>query len=77
MSEDSKTNFDLNKALARLQEITDQMDSSDSDIDTLLKLYEEAKILIELCKNKIENVKLKFSEINQQYNNTEKDLEQT
>lgn len=55
--------FSLEKSLARLEEISEQLGSADLSLDESLKLFEEGTKLVKKCKEKIESAELKIKEL--------------
>ncbi len=58
-----KENMMFEEALARLEEISDMLQSGDVALDEVLKLYEEGVKLSQQCAKKLESAELKFKEI--------------
>ncbi len=58
-----KDNMTFEEALARLEEISDMLQSGDVALDEVLKLYEEGVKLSQQCAKKLESAELKFKEI--------------
>ncbi len=58
-----KENMTFEEALARLEEISDMLQSGDVALDEVLKLYEEGVKLSQQCAKKLESAELKFKEI--------------
>ena len=56
-------NITYTKAINRLNEIMQQMESDNLDIDTLTDTLKEAKELITYCKEKLYSVDLSIKEI--------------
>ena len=46
-------------AIARLEEITDKMESSETGLDDKLKLFEEGQKLLKVCRDRLETVERK------------------
>ena len=44
------------KAMKRLEQIVKQIESGETDIDSLTAILKEAKCLVEFCKEKLTNV---------------------
>ena len=55
----------LKKMFKDLDNILNQLESSDIDIDEMVKLYEKGMVISEECKQKIKNAELKIELINQ------------
>ena len=55
-----------------LEDILNQLESSDIDIDEMVKLYEKGMAISEECKQKIKNAELKIELINQNKNKENK-----
>ena len=58
-----KESMTFEEALARLEEISDMLQSGDVALDEVLKLYEEGIKLSQQCAKKLESAELKFKEI--------------
>ena len=56
-------NFDT--ALLRLKEITESLESSETDLEMSMKLYEEGVHLVAFCNKALENAKQKVIELSQ------------
>lgn len=50
--------------LQRIREITEAMDSTETSLDDMIKLYEEGMALAGECKGFLENAEMKIVEIN-------------
>ncbi len=57
------------KALARLGEISEEMEKPDLPLDSAVKLYAEASELAAFCKKNITEAKLSVEKINAEINN--------
>ncbi len=51
------------KAIKRLEEIVEQLDSGKLSLDESLKLFEESTALTAFCNSSLENAKLKITEL--------------
>ena len=51
----------FNENLAKLEQITQQLENGDCDIETAANLYEEGMKTIKECEQTIQNAKLKVS----------------
>ena len=60
-----KKKINLKKTFQELEEILHKLESSNVDIDEMVKLYEDGMKLVKECKNKIENAEQKIKVINQ------------
>lgn len=58
-----KDNMTFEEALARLEDISDMLQSGEVALDEVLKLYEEGVKLSQECAKKLEEAELKFKEI--------------
>lgn len=56
-------NFDT--ALLRLKEITETLESGETDLEMSMKLYEEGVHLVAFCNKSLENAKQKVIELSQ------------
>ncbi len=56
-------NIDFEVALARLEEITCQLEGGTASLDDSLKLFEEGVLLVRLCNEKLENAKLRVLKV--------------
>lgn len=54
--------FNIEDALKRLSDISDQLSSSDS-LNNSLALYDEAKLLIQQCNFYLESIKINYENI--------------
>lgn len=62
----SENKMTYEKAMARIEEISAAMEDQSLSIDTSAKLFEEAVKLISFCNNKLKEVELKISKINEE-----------
>jgi len=60
-----KKKINLKETFQELEEILHKLESSNVDIDEMVKLYEDGMKLVKECKNKIENAEQKIKVINQ------------
>ena len=56
-------NIGFEAALARLEEITRQLEGGAASLDDSLKLFEEGVMLVRLCNEKLENAKLRVLKV--------------
>ena len=56
-------NMTYEKAIKRLEEIVEQLDSGKLSLDESLKLFEESTKLTAFCNSSLENAKLKLTEL--------------
>ncbi|MBQ8784381.1 MAG: exodeoxyribonuclease VII small subunit [Clostridia bacterium] len=56
-------NMTYEKAVKRLEEIVEQLDSGKLTLDESLKLFEESTVLTAFCNKGLENAKLKITEL--------------
>ena len=63
-----KKKINLKETFQELEEILHKLESSNIDIDEMVKLYEHGMKLTEECKNKIEDAEQKIKIINQDDN---------
>ena len=63
-----KKKINLKETFQELEEILHKLESSNIDIDEMVKLYEHGMKLTEECKNKIEDAEQKIKIINQDEN---------
>ncbi len=56
-------NIGFEAALARLEEITRQLEGGSASLDDSLKLFEEGVMLVRLCNEKLENAKLRVLKV--------------
>ena len=68
-----KNKINLQKVFQELDEILNKLESSDLDIDEMVKLYEEGMNLTKECKLKIKEAEQKIQIINKD-NSATKDL---
>ncbi len=61
------------KALKRLEEIADTLDSGSLSLDESLKLFEEATKLTAFCNDCLEKAKLKITELSAQKESGDED----
>ena len=59
-----KKNNNLKEIFQDLDGILKQLESSDLDIDKMVKLYEEGMTLTKICKNKIQEAEQRIKIIN-------------
>ncbi len=50
-------------ALKRLEDIVDQMESGETDLDTMIASFEEGQRLVKFCTNKLNEVEKKIEKI--------------
>ena len=62
----SENEMTYEKAMARIEEISAAMEDQSLSIDNSAKLFEEAVNLISFCNNKLKEVELKISKINEE-----------
>ena len=60
----TKNKINLKQAFEKLENILDQLESSNLDIDQMVKLYEKGMELSKHCKNIIEKAEQKIAIIN-------------
>lgn len=60
-----KKGMTLEKAIERLEEITNEMQNDEVSIDDALKLFEEGTKLVSFCKDKLNNTALKITELSE------------
>ena len=58
---ENELNFE--SALARLEQITKELESGSASLDDSLKLFEEGVTLVRFCNEKLENAKLRVLKI--------------
>ena len=63
-----KKKINLKETFQELEEILHKLESSNIDIDEMVKLYEDGMRLTKECKNKIEDAEQKIKIINQDDN---------
>lgn len=56
-------NMTYEKAVKRLEEIVEQLDSGKLSLDESLKLFEESTVLTAFCNTNLEKAKLKITEL--------------
>ena len=56
-------NIGFEAALARLEEITRQLEAGAISLDDSLKLFEEGVALVRLCNERLENAKLRVLKV--------------
>ena len=69
-----KNKINLKQTFKKLENILNELESSDIDIDQMVKLYEEGMKLSKHCKDIIEKAEQKIKIINQHDEKSEKDL---
>ena len=57
------SNIGFEAALARLEEITRQLEAGSATLDDSLKLFEEGVMLVRLCNEKLESAKLRVLKV--------------
>lgn len=62
----SENEMTYEKAMTRIEEISAAMEDQSLSIDNSAKLFEEAVNLISFCNNKLKEVELKISKINEE-----------
>ena len=65
--------MDLEKSLARLQEISDLLESGEAGLEDSIKLYEEGIKLSENCYKVLRNAELKVTELKKNFDNNLQD----
>ena len=70
-----KNKINLKQTFEELENILNQLESSDIDIDQMVKLYEEGMKLSKHCKNIIEKAEQKIKIINEHDEESKGDLE--
>ena len=60
--------FNYNKAITRLNEIVEEMDSSELDIDKISKLVKESSTLLKACKKALTSTEDEINEVVNQMN---------
>ena len=63
----NKNQLSLEEKISRIQEIVDLLDSGDKPIEEMLKLYEEGMKLASECRNFLENIEGKITEVTNKY----------
>jgi len=63
----NKNQLSLEEKISRIQEIVDLLDSGDKPIEEMLKLYEEGMKLSSECRNFLENIEGKITEVTSKY----------
>ncbi len=61
----SMKNMTYEKALKRLEEIVEKLDSGKLSLDESLKLFEESTMLTSFCNSCLENAKIKITELSE------------
>lgn len=62
----SDTQMTYEKAMRRIEEISSEMENRDLPIDDSAKLFEEAVKLISFCSNKLKEVEVRITKINEE-----------
>lgn len=60
----SKKKATIEELIARLEEITREMEHPDTGIDTSIKLYEEGLKIAEICRKRLQDARQKIEVIN-------------
>ncbi len=60
--------FNYNKAILRLSEIVEEMESSELDIDKISKLVKESSTLLKACKKALTSTEEEINEVISQMN---------
>ena len=60
--------FNYNKAITRLNEIVEEMDSNELDIDKISKLVKESSALLKACKKALTSTEDEINEVINQMN---------
>ncbi len=60
--------FNYNKAITRLNEIVEEMDSNELDIDKISKLVKESSTLLKACKKALTSTENEINEVINQMN---------
>lgn len=60
--------FNYNKAISRLNEIVEEMDSNELDIDKISKLVKESSTLLNACKKALTSTENEINEVINQMN---------
>lgn len=62
-SQASPKDFSFNKALARLQQLVDEMDNPDLDLKDAISKFKEATVLSKKCKSQLKEADLTIKEL--------------
>jgi exodeoxyribonuclease VII small subunit len=57
-------NYSFEQAITRLEEISNLLSAQKIELESMVEIYEEAKILKQHCQKKLEDAKMKIEIIN-------------
>ena len=67
-TEEQKDNFNVDKALDRLEEINELLGKPDIELKTSLELYKEGALLAARCKEELEGIRRELDIVNGENN---------